>query len=339
MLEMLTTSLFSFLSTILGTLPALFGQLPPGSSFWFPPAASNVAEGIDWVFYFILYLCLFFFVLITGLMLAFMWLYRRREGVPALGGPSHNNALEIAWSVIPSFLLVYLFYVGFVGYLDLRTVPEEAYEIQVNAKKWAWAFTYPGDISTNELHLPVNQDVRLVMNSTDVIHSLYVPAFRTKMDVVPGRYTKMWMNATKKGEYKLFCTEYCGEKHSAMLAKVVVEDWGEFEKWLAKEGDLVGNYGYEKAGEMLYQRKGCNQCHSIDGSAMKGPTFKGAFGKEREIEGQSEKVVMDENYIRESILNPQAKIHKGYPAVMPTFQGQIKDEEINAIIAYLKTLK
>ena len=202
---------------------------PKDGSLWMPPPVSTVAGHVDWLFYFILGVSTFFFLLIVALMVLFVVRYRRREGQGAEVSPSHNTALEVIWTVIPIVVVIVIFIFGFKGFLDMATPPANAYEIQVEAQKWSWSFTYPSGYVDSNLHVPVNRPVKLVMRSADVIHSLYVPAFRIKRDVVPGRYATAWFEATEPGEYDLFCAEYCGTSHSDMLAHVVVHPPGEFE--------------------------------------------------------------------------------------------------------------
>jgi cytochrome c oxidase subunit 2 len=326
--------------------PAAFVAPPPhpGGSFWLPVQGSTVAPDVDSLFHFITGISLFFFVLIIGLIVWFLIQYRRRPGVEPQDSPHHNTVLELSWSILPSLLLVVMFYRGFTGYMDMRTPPDGAMEIMVNAKKWSWLFTYPNGWGEPELHVPRDVPVTLVMTSEDVIHSLFIPAFRVKMDVVPGRYTKLWFNATEVGEFTLFCTEYCGTKHSDMLAKVVVHDSvAEYQQWLEKASDPYTQEDGKprplaEVGAMFFNKRGCVQCHSIDGSVKTGPTFKGTFGTTQKLTDGTD-VVIDENYVRESILNPMAKVRGGFRPVMPTFQGQLKDQDIGAIIAYLKSLK
>jgi cytochrome c oxidase subunit 2 len=326
--------------------PAAFVAPPPhpGGSFWLPVQGSTVAPDVDSLFHFITGISLFFFVLIIGLIVWFLIQYRRRPGVEPQDSPHHNTVLELSWSILPSLLLVVMFYRGFTGYMDMRTPPDGAMEIMVNAKKWSWLFTYPNGWGEPELHVPRDVPVTLVMTSEDVIHSLFIPAFRVKMDVVPGRYTKLWFNATEVGEFTLFCTEYCGTKHSDMLAKVVVHDSvAEYQQWLEKASDPYTQEDGKprplaEVGAMFFNKRGCVQCHSIDGSVKTGPTFKGTFGTTQKLTDGTD-VVIDENYVRESILNPMAKVCRGFRPVMPTFQGQLKDQDIGAIIAYLKSLK
>ena len=309
-----------------------------GATFWFPAPSSTTAGAVDSLFNFILSLSAFFFVLIVGLMLIFVIKYRRRPGYVQAFAPDHNNTLEIVWSVIPGLLTVLIFFRGFLGYLDMRTPPAETYEIKVNAKKWSWAFQYPNGYIDNDLHVPVNRAVKLTMTSEDVIHSLFVPAFRTKMDIVPGRYSSMWFEATRTGEFPLLCAEYCGQKHSDMLANTVVHPSGEFERWLEQASNLLATLPPVEAGKILYTRRGCAQCHTIDGSAKTGPSFKATFGSTQSMADGST-VQVDENYIRESILEPMKKIRGGFRPVMPSYKGQLKDPEIDAIIEFIKSLK
>jgi cytochrome c oxidase subunit 2 len=308
---------------------------PADGSFWMPPQVSTVAHSVDWLFNFILAISVFFFVLIVVVMIVFVLKYRRREGQTAEASPSHNTALEVTWTVIPVLLVIVIFFFGFKGFLDMATPPANAYEITVEGQKWKWSFTYPNGYVDENLHVPVDRPIRLVMSSADVIHSLYVPSFRIKMDVVPGRYSKAWFEATQPGEYDLFCAEYCGTGHSSMLAHVVVHPPGEFETWLDKASNFLETMSPVDAGRKLFQVRGCVQCHSMDGSAKTGPTLLNVFGR-RENLSNGTTITVDENYIRESILEPAAQVVAGFEPVMPTFQGRLKDQEIMAIIEYLK---
>lgn len=309
------------------------------AGFWFPPQGSTVAEHSDSVYFFILYVCTFFFVLIVSLMVLFMVKYRHRPGVEAEKTSTHNLTLELSWSVIPTLLTIVMFWVGFTGYIDMRTPPSDSYDINVIAKKWSWAFQYPNGWIESELHIPKGENVTLTMASDDVIHSLWVPAFRTKMDVVPGRYTQEWFKATRAGEYPLMCAEYCGQKHSNMISKVIVhETRGDFDKWLQKASNIHDNKTPVEAGEYFYKSRGCIQCHSLDGTPKNGPSFKGLYGKDEKMtDGSTVKV--DDNYLRESILEPQASIVAGFRPIMPTFKGQLTDQDISAIIAFIKAQK
>jgi cytochrome c oxidase subunit 2 len=222
--------------------------------------------------------------------------------------------------------------------MDIATPPDNAYEVQVTGQKWNWLFTYPGGYVDPDLHVPVDTPVRLVLSSQDVIHSFFVPAFRIKRDVVPGRYNKTWFQSEKPGSYQVFCAEYCGTSHSTMLAKVVVHEPGQFERWLAEASNFLDKMPPEEAGEKLYLQRGCPQCHSVDGKPSTGPTFAGLFGSSVALSGGGS-VGVDEDYIRTSILEPSAQVVAGYEPVMPSFQGRLNDREIDAIIAYLKTLQ
>jgi cytochrome c oxidase subunit 2 len=315
---------------------SLLGQA--SDSFWLPPPDSTTAGTVDRAFYFILWVSVFFFVLIAVLMIVFLVRYRQRPGVEPGRSPSHNTPLEVTWTVIPLLLVIVIFYVGFTGYMDMRLPPREAYEIQVVAQKWQWIFKYPTGHVDQELHVPVDQAVRLVMQSKDVIHSLFIPDFRVKMDVVPGRYTKTWFRATEPGQHLLLCTEYCGTGHSDMSATVIVHKPGEFERWLADADKFMEDLPPAERGEILYRRRGCQGCHSIDGTAKTGPSFKGIFGETHNF-SNAPPTVVDENYLRESILEPSAKIREGYSDKMNSYKGQISDEEISDLIEFVKSLK
>ncbi len=323
---------------------------PEKGSFWLPVAASTQAKGIDAIWDFILYVSLFFLALITVLTIWFPIRYRRRyEGQPAESQVSHNTTLELTWTIIPLILVVFMFWGGFRGYIDLTTPPADAYEIGVIGQKWNWTFAYagttlePGTHYGAELHTWKNQPTRLLIQSQDVLHSFYVPAFRIKRDAVPGRYTKIWFTPTKAGEFLALCTEFCGTSHSDMLSRVVVhETKADFEAWLKSDRDPWSKGASdEQVGEQIWKQR-CKVCHSIDGSANTGPSWggkDGIFGRQTLMaDGQS--VPSDENYLKESILYPNNKKVKGYEAVvMPTFKGQLSDRQIDAIIKFMKTIK
>lgn len=323
--------------------PAAMLSLLPGMLFavanesLFPKPTSTTAGAVDDLFYFILLVSIGFFAIIVGAMLLFVVLYRERPGHSVQPSPSHNNWLEFGWTAFPAAIVGVIFFWGFTAYLDMRQPPDSSYEIQVIAKKWTWSFVYPNGHVDNNLHVPIDKPVRLVMSSDDVIHSLYIPSFRLKMDVIPGRYTSTWFEANEAGDYVLFCAEYCGTQHSKMLARVVVHPSGEFDRWLQNAANFMDKMTPVEAGKLLHARRGCIQCHSVDGKAMTGPTFYQSFGSTQAL-ASGESIVVDENYIRESILEPQAKVRAGYKPVMPTYQGQLKNEEIAALIAYIKSL-
>jgi cytochrome c oxidase subunit 2 len=323
------------------TIDSVLGLLAiqTGGTFWLPPQSSSTAKYVDGAFYFILDLSIFFFFLIVALMVLFVVRYRRRPGFDPGESPNHNTPLEIFWSVIPLGLVIGIFYYSFIGYLWLRTAPRNpAYEIYVTGQKWTWSFKYPNGYVDPNLHVPVDESVKLTMQSQDVIHSLFIPAFRVKMDVVPGRYTTTWFKAIEVGEYDLECTEYCGTGHSDMLAKVIVhpsED--DYKNWLRKMDEDQQKLSPVDAGRAIVTRL-CSVCHTVDGTAKIGPSFKGIWGEMHTFSNASPTLV-DENYIRESILEPSKKIREGFPDRMPTFKGQLTDQQITNIIAYVKTLK
>ncbi len=311
------------------------------STLFLPQTGSTVAPDVDALFNFLLYLSGFFFLLITGLAIYFSVRYRRRKGEAERLTPSltHNTALEVAWIVIPTIIVGILFIWGFKGFLKLSVIPKDAMEIKVTGQKWFWSFSYPeGATSINELVVPAGKPIKLLMSSQDVIHSFYVPDFRIKHDVLPNRYSVAWFDAPEPGEHHLFCAEYCGTGHSTMIGKVRVLSEREYEDWLTSS--VMSGEGMNPAefGAKLYVSKTCVTCHSTDGRAMNGPTFQGIFGHEVTMSDGS-KITVDENYIRESILNPQAKVVMGFQPIMPTFQGLIKDHEIDALIAFIKSLE
>lgn len=311
---------------------------PEPGTFWMPPQASTHAQGVDAVFYFILAVSIFFFILIVALMLVFMVRYRARtRGAKATSRVTHNTPLELTWTAIPLILVVIMFLMGFRTFMDMANPPQGAMDIRVLGYKWAWAFTYPNGHVDAELHVPVDTPVRLILESSDVIHSMYIPAFRIKKDAVPGRYNKAWFHATQPGEYLMLCAEYCGTKHSDMLTRVVVHEPGRFEKWLADASDpFKEGKPLWQVGEMLARSK-CSSCHSVDGTANVGPTFKDIYEQEH-VMADGETVLVEDNYIRESIEYPQRKIRQGYGREMPSFKGLLKDREITAIIEYIKHL-
>jgi len=295
------------------------------------------------MFYFIYWLSVVMFVGITAAAIYFVVKYRRRPGVKA-EPTGHNNALEIGWTVAPVILLVALFHFGFKGWLELRVPPADAIQIRVRAKKWLWEFEYPNGMhSVTDLHVPVNRPVRIILSSDDVIHSFFVPAFRIKQDATPGFYQTTWFQAVHEGTVDLFCAEYCGTGHSAMLGHVIIQSQADYERYLAEGVGPRMNPATGRIetpaewGRRIAQETQCATCHSADGSPMTGPTWRGIFGRTENL-ADGTTVHVDENYIRESILQPQAKVVRGFQPVMPTFQGTLQDRQIDALIAYIRTL-
>jgi cytochrome c oxidase subunit II len=307
-------------------------------NFYLPAQNSTVASDVDALFQFVLYLSYFFFLLVTGGSFYFAIKFRKKGKREFTPGISHNTTLELFWTIIPTILVFVIFVWGFNTYLKMSIPPANSTEIKVTAQKWFWTFLYPeGAVTTNEIVVTVNKPYKLLMSSKDVIHSFYIPSFRVKMDVLPNQYTHVWFQATHTGEFDLFCTEYCGKGHSQMIGKVKVVTDNEYAAWL-EQNAAGSSLPPEELGKELYKSKACFTCHTTDGNPSVGPTFKGVFGRTEHLTDGSS-VVADENYIRESILEPQKKIVDGFQPVMPTFQGVLKNEEIDALIAYLKTVK
>jgi len=320
---------------------------------WFPEGASSFAPQVDFLFTVILWICIVFFVPIVIAMGYFMWVYRERPGYRGSPEALHNTAIEITWTVVPTIVVVWVFWEGAMGYLDMARIPKGTVDVNVTAKKWQWAFKYENggehdvipveNSSVKELPLlvlPVDRDIKMIMRSDDVLHSFYIPAFRAKRDVVPGRYNYMWFHTTKEGLYDLFCTEYCGDNHSQMNAKGKVVSQEEYKKALDKaiqepEDPLA-------RGQLLYKRQGCSTCHNAgaEGASGPGPSYNGSWGKPVQLESGAE-VAFDENYVRESILNPQAKARKGYGKASPmnSYAGKLKDDQIDALITFIKSLE
>jgi len=316
-----------------------------GGNFWMPKAVNRTADDSDLMYYAVLGLSFFFFFAITGVVVYFVIKYRHRPGHKPEPSAAHNDALEITWTVIPTIICVFLFYYGWTTYVHLVTPPTKAVEVNVLAMRWNWQFTHANGVQDSDLHVPVNTPVRLVMTSTDVLHSFYAPVMRVKQDIVPRRYTYAWFFPTKPGTYRLTCAEYCGTNHSQMgitndgrRAVLVVHEPGGYERYLADKAAESVKLPPDQLGKQLYEKKGCNACHTIDGSARVGPTFLRGFGTMVPLSDGSQ-VKMDENYIRESLMYPQARSRPGFPPSMPSFEGQLKDREIEGIIAYIKSLK
>jgi cytochrome c oxidase subunit II len=297
-----------------------------------PERASTIAGNVDALFIFLLIVTGMMALLVFACILYFAARYRYRKGVPAeqIEG---STPLELTWSIIPMFVFVAIFLWGAVVYFQERTPPRDASEIYVVAKQWMWKLEHAeGQREINELHVPVGRDIKLIMTSQDVIHSFFIPAFRLKQDVLPGRYTVLWFRATKPGTYHLFCAEYCGTQHSGMVGSIVVMEPAQFEAWMnsGQSAPLSGT------GQQVFAQLRCGDCHRSD-APSRGPSLAGLYGAPVHLE-DGRTVTADENYIRESILDPGAKIVNGYKPVMPTFQGLVSEEQLNALVAYVKSL-
>ncbi len=321
-----------------------------------PIAASDIAVKWDTLYFFLFWLSVFFFILVIGGMIYFAIRYRHQKNkTPTFIAESHT--LEIIWSVIPTALLMVIFAWGYIVYREMVQAPPDAFEIRVIAKQWLWQFQYEdGRMTVGEVFVPVNKAVKFIMSSEDVLHSFFVPNFRVKQDVVPGMYTNVWFEPTVPGRHQIYCAEYCGTSHSQMLADLYVLTAEQWDAWkLGKKmthlpeadpavqrapvlSDSPMSGSLAEWGKKLLTQKGCVACHSDDGIKKVGPSHKGLYNSKVELaDGQT--VVADENYLRESIENPQAKLVKGYGPLMPTFKGLINEEEMNAMLAYIKSLR
>ncbi len=301
----------------------------------FPTEASNFAGNVDALFSFILMTTLFFAVLVTVLVIFAAFKYRRKNANEVGDDVHGNTALEIGWTAIPTLIALFIFAWGAVVYVNYRIAPKDTLDIYVVGKQWMWKLQQPnGRKEINELHVPVNRDVKLIMGSEDVIHNFYVPAFRVKMDVVPGRYNTMWFRPTQVGKYHFFCSQYCGTNHAVMGGWVTVMEPAEYAAWLAGE---AGDVNPASAGERLFTQLACVTCHLANGTG-RAPSLNGVYGA-KVLLADGTTIIADEAYIRESILQPKAKIVAGYQPVMPTFQGLVTEEQILNLTAYIKSLQ
>jgi cytochrome c oxidase subunit II len=338
-----------------------------------PIQGTDIAASWDHLYDFLLWLSVFFFVLVVGAMIYFAVKYRHRPGFRPKYITGHH-LLEAIWIFVPTVLLMVIFGWGYWVYHGMTQAPLDAYEIRVIGKQWLWQFQYDnGRTTVNELFAPLGKPVKLVMTSEDVLHSFFVPNFRIKQDVVPGMYTSVWFEAKVPGKHQVYCTEYCGTSHSGMLAKLVVLDEQQWQQWysgrkLGEIPDAADGAGQliradarkpapeltdevrtaqarpvelsvlARQGKHFYETKGCVACHSADGTAKAGPSFKGVYGRKVEfITGAH--AVADDNYLRESIELPNARVVKGFQPVMPAFKGLVSETEMNALIAYIRSLK
>lgn len=328
---------------------------------------SNFAGGSDAVFFYIFWVSAFFFVLLMVLMAYFVVVYRRVPGKAPERSASHNTPLELAWSIIPSILMAVMFFWGLYEYLPMRVPPANSEVITVQAQQWNWTWTYDNGAQSQMLEniadkpspvfaLPVDRPVKFVMSSTDVIHSMWIPAFRIKRDVFPNMFTNLWVTpktithrydeTTKEfvplkpganDGFYLACAEYCGDQHSQMWARVMVMAEVDYQRWKTAMSS-TDSIAPIVLGPLLYKTKGCNACHSIDGSAGTGPTWKGIWGESHTFSNGPAPATVDENYIRESLLEPAAKIRTGFPNQMVSYQGRLTDREIYSIALFIKSL-
>ena len=326
-----------------------------------PDPVSTFAPEVDWLWNFITIVSIFFTVLNLGLMAYFVCRYRQKDRDDLPHGQHHNTTLEITWSVIPLIIVLAIFVWGFRGYLSMATPPANSLEFMATTWKWAWEFTYPNGFKTNELHVPADKPIQVVLESRDVIHAFYVPEFRTKRDIVPGRYNKIWFqvdsepngvafngtidtellpDGSKKytdhgaKKYRLYCAEYCGTNHSKMQAYVYIHTQEGYNAWLAAASDWQEGLPPVQVGQKLYSLKGCNTCHSLDGSRGNGPSWKNLFGYPQMLKSGDSKVA-DEAFIRQAILEPNSQGIVGYQPVMPKLN--LKESDVSALIAFIKS--
>jgi cytochrome c oxidase subunit II len=308
---------------------------------------AHLANPADAAFFFVMGISVALLMLITGVMIFFVVRYSRKKNVNP-EDIKDNLPLEILWTVIPTILVLAMFWIGWKGFVYMRTPPPDAMPIKVIARQWSWTFIYPNGKQDSVLRVPIRKPINLLLSSADVVHGLFIPAYRIKEDCVPGMETHLWFLPDEIGSYDLFCSEYCGLGHSAMITKVEVMQEKTFDAWYTGAANEVAKPGIGKGkktpagleASKLLELKGCLACHSKDGSAKVGPTFKGAFGKKETIiqDGKELSIVVDEAFIRETLLEPEKKRVKGFPPIMPSQKGLLTENEIKAIVDYLKTL-
>jgi cytochrome c oxidase subunit 2 len=300
-----------------------------------PDSASTFSWKVDALYFYLSGVTLFFSLLISAVLIFFVIRYRRRTPYEIPRPIAGSHKLETLWTIIPFVIAMTMFAWGAQVYFQQYKPPANAIEVYVVGKQWMWKLQHAtGQREINQLHIPVGRKIKLIMTSEDVIHDFFVPAFRTKMDVVPGKYTTMWFEATTPGTYHLFCAEYCGMNHSGMTGSIIVMEPREFDNWL---GGNSGTGTPAAQGQQLFQSLGCASCHGQNGEGGRGPTLAGIFGKKTQLQ-TGESVTVDEGYVRESILNPQAKLVAGFGAIMPTFQGQVNEDQLLQLVSFIKSL-
>ncbi len=298
-----------------------------------PEQASTLASRVDNLYFFIVAVTAFFGIVTSVVVIWFAMKYRTNDPLKVGARITGSIPLELAWSIIPFVISIVIFVWAADVFFDIYRPPDQTLEIYATGKRWMWKFQHlDGKNEINELHVPVGRAVKVTFTSEDVLHSLYFPAFRTKADAIPGRYSSVWFNATNVGEYHIFCAEYCGTSHSAMIGRVHVMEPAAYQAWLSGntgEGTLASR------GERLFTDLACVTCHLDDGSG-RGPSLVNKFGAQETLQS-GEIVTVDDSYVRESILTPQQKIVAGYQPLMPTFQGMVNEESVMALIEYVKT--
>ena len=300
----------------------------------FPEQASSMAPTVDALYFFILGVTAFFALVVVVLVLYFAVKYRDDTGLKVGAPITGSIPLEIGWSLIPFFVAMAIFVWATVVFFQIVRPPDQTLEIYATGKRWMWRFQHlDGQREINQLHVPVGRPIKITFTSEDVLHDLYIPVMRVKADAIPGRYSSIWFTPTKTGEFHIFCAEYCGTRHSGMTGTIYVMAQNDYQAWLTG-GGLTGSMSAR--GEQLFQQLACNTCHVSDGSG-RGPSLAGVFGSRVRLDnGQT--VVVDESYLRESILTPQMKLVSGFQPVMPTFQGLVNEEGVMSLIEYIKSL-
>jgi len=305
---------------------------------WFPfipESASTISGEVDALYFYISGVTVFFVTLISLVIIFFVIRYRRRNAFEIPRPIEGSTKLETLWSVIPLLIAMTIFVWGAKVYFAEYRPPQNALEVYVVGKQWMWKFQHPtGQREINELHVPVGRKIKLIMATEDVIHDVFIPAFRIKADVVPGKYTTQWFEATKPGRYHLFCAEYCGMNHSGMGGYVVVMEPKDFDNWLSGNANQTSPAA---AGQSMFESLGCASCHGANGEGGRGPALLGVFNSNVVLSG-NQTVKADEGYLRESITNPQAKIVNGFGPIMPSFQGQVNEEQLLQLVAFVKSL-
>jgi len=304
------------------------------------PALLTTTEAVDQVFKFIFGACLLLLGGITATVICFVIRYRRSRAREPTSQVESNILLEVVWTVLPSILVMAMFYYGWAGYLALRNVPQGALPVTATARMWSWNFTYANGKTSPKLYVPVGKPVLVNLVATDILHGFFLPAFRVKRDMVPGMKNNDWFVADKPGSYDLFCSQYCGKGHSAMITTVEALPEAEFAAWLEKTEEAAERHGLKPDGARLAKEKGCLACHSLDGSRGVGPTFKGLYNKQTTVlqNGKKLTVTADDAYLRESIRFPNAKIVEGFQPVMPTI-SDLKDDEVEALVEFIEGVK
>jgi cytochrome c oxidase subunit II len=301
----------------------------------FPEQASTLAPRVDNLYFFIVAVTAFFGIVTSVVVVWFAMKYRTTNPLAVGTRITGSIPLELAWSLIPFVISIVIFVWATDVFMDIYRPPDQTLEIYATGKRWMWKFQHlDGKGEINELHIPVGRAVKVTFTSEDVLHSLYFPAFRTKADAIPGRYSSVWFNATKPGEYHIFCAEYCGTQHSGMVGKVYVMEPAAYQAWLSGSGTDSGG-SLATRGERLFNDLACNTCHQDSGSG-RGPSLVNRFGAQERL-ASGETVTVNDSYVRESILNPQLKIVNGYQPLMPTFQGMVSEEGVMALIEYVKS--